>query len=1015
MFGRRRATAEELAQGQREMEEAQKRLDSEVAMSEERQIEDVRVPVATERFESPKASRDDALGREEKPVGTPKSLHPPAPEQESAKASQEPAVETATEDVSAAPAGVSTVQVLSQPAAMGASPESQRALAPTSTALVENTRTSEGGTVEAKTNLVVSNGPHQEGNEPGRVQPVIHSMVTPPGSQTGVSPMQPLFDEQQLRRFQELHNQAPWLYPGNQMVFPQMQLQPPLARPLFLDQEERRVQGISNAGDQPPVAYPIMVPSTVHENAELRRGLQAVMEENRKLRERVELLENSNLEEPKFSTPNGEDKEAETPNQEAARPPRSSAKPQDLKEAETPHKEAARPPRSSAKPPVLTEAETPQKEADRPPRSFAKPPEEKEAVRPPKVEPDSSEKDNGEVQKDSKVPEASTSSSEEQKTMMTIMLKLMEGMQETHKRLMDGRDETREQESEFVRSAQPLPQLPEWSAMTGPIDLGDWLALIEPMMSDLTGTSGEWWQLLMSEAYGWYQRHLQLPPLDRISHTPTPSPELARSKWSRLEKRASTLLLMAVPEGQREDLISSKRLTALGIICHLLVIYQPGGLAEKELILRSLEQPVETSNLPEAVQSLREWMRWRRRASDLKISEPDPFILLKGLNRIIRKPLENHRDLSFRISLARSTLQVDATPTSSSVTSFALHLLAEFEQVVHQESAQTSKKKVDPDKVKNLKVKKIEEDGGGSPASKREKGGDEKPKCKFYLSDAGCRRGKSCNWSHDQRDDRRRCWNCGSIEHMSPACTRPKTTTETSPPKARQQKIEGEDTSSTASKEDDSKEESLKMKELLEQANTMLKSLTETSTPPTSSTSTAGGETKEEVMDRLQKQLNQLKLKVFKVNQISFGQHQGLVDSGATHPLRPLRLGETDNSYRKVSVTMANGEVTTLQLTPGGVMVSGRQDIEPILPMGHLVKKLGCEVSWKGDGINIRHPMRGLLPVQNQNGCPQLPRGLALELIEELEAMEIQFSSKNLKFEEEKKWMFALVERSIQC
>ena len=327
MFGRRRATAEELAQGQREMEEAQKRLDREVAMSEERQIEDVRVPVATERFESPKASRDDALGREEKPVGTPKSLHPPAPEQESAKASQEPAVETATKDVSAAPAGVSTVQVLSQPAAMGASPESQRALAPTSTALVENTRTSEGGTVEAKTNLVVSNGPHQEGNEPGRVQPVVHSMVTPPGSQTGVSPMQPLFDEQQLRRFQELHNQAPWLYPGNQMVFPQMQLQPPLARPLFLDQEERRVQGISNAGDQPPVAYPIMVPSTVHENAELRRGLQAVMEENRKLRERVELLENSNLEEPKFSTPNGEDKEAETPNKEAARTPRSSAKP----------------------------------------------------------------------------------------------------------------------------------------------------------------------------------------------------------------------------------------------------------------------------------------------------------------------------------------------------------------------------------------------------------------------------------------------------------------------------------------------------------------------------------------------------------------------------------------------------------------------------------------------------------------------------------------------------------------
>ena len=34
--------------------------------------------------------------------------------------------------------------------------------------------------------------------------------------------------------------------------------------------------------------------------------------------------------------------------------------------------------------------------------------------------------------------------------------------------------------------------------MTRPIDLGDWLALIEPMMSDLTNTSGEWWQKLMA-------------------------------------------------------------------------------------------------------------------------------------------------------------------------------------------------------------------------------------------------------------------------------------------------------------------------------------------------------------------------------------------------------------------------------------------------------------------------------------------------------------------------------------
>ena len=97
-------------------------------------------------------------------------------------------------------------------------------------------------------------------------------------------------------------------------------------------------------------------------------------------------------------------------------------------------------------------------------------------------------------------------------------------------------------------------------------------------------------------------------------------------------------------------------------------------------------------------------------------------------------------------------------------------------------------------------------------------------------------------------------------------------------------------------------------------------------------------------MDRLQQQLNQLKLKVFKINQITHGQHQGLIDSGATHPLRPRRPGECDSTYKKVSVTLANGETTALQVTPGGTMVTDRHDVEPILPMGQLVQDLGCQL-----------------------------------------------------------------------
>ena len=73
MFERRRATKEELAQGQREMEDAQKRMERELEQSGELQIGDGGEP---ESFESPKMVREDQLGREEKLAGTQRCCNP---------------------------------------------------------------------------------------------------------------------------------------------------------------------------------------------------------------------------------------------------------------------------------------------------------------------------------------------------------------------------------------------------------------------------------------------------------------------------------------------------------------------------------------------------------------------------------------------------------------------------------------------------------------------------------------------------------------------------------------------------------------------------------------------------------------------------------------------------------------------------------------------------------------------------------------------------------------------------
>ena len=166
-----------------------------------------------------------------------------------------------------------------------------------------------------------------------------------------------------------------------------------------------------------------------------------------------------------------------------------------------------------------------------------------------------------------------------------------------------------------------------------------------------------------------------------------------------------------------------------------------------------------------------------------------------------------------------------------------------------------------------------------------------------------------------------------SPEHMAPSCTRPKGPGDTSPTRLKAQRAEGEESSPSSSKgkeEEGSQEQQASMKDLLEQANKMLKNLT-SATTTSSTTSSAGSEARDEIVDRLQQQLNSLKLKVFKLSKVPYSNSQGLVDSGATHALRPMRHGESLESYKKVPVTLANEQSTQLHMTPGGVMVSKRR------------------------------------------------------------------------------------------
>ena len=129
-------------------------------------------------------------------------------------------------------------------------------------------------------------------------------------------------------------------------------------------------------------------------------------------------------------------------------------------------------------------------------------------------------------------------------------------------------------------------------------------------MADLSATSEIWWEEVVRVAKLWYETHMSKSPLERLSHKIVPTAALKQRKWGRLEKRASALLLAAIPGTLREEVVAAKSISTLGILVRGMELYQPGGLAERQAILSSLES--EASTVGAGLVTLRRWIRRRR-------------------------------------------------------------------------------------------------------------------------------------------------------------------------------------------------------------------------------------------------------------------------------------------------------------------------------------------------------------------------------------------------------------------
>ena len=557
----------------------------------------------------------------------------------------------------------------------------------------------------------------------------------------------------------------------------------------------------------------------------------------------------------------------------------------------------------------------------------------------------------------------------------------------------------KEKKQEGPESVKPgtvtLPVLAE-PFDTAPIDLADWLTMVEPAMTDLSDSSGEWWELVVSEARSWYKQYIKLRPIQRAASKIEPSAELQKPKWARVEKRAISMLLSSVPATVKEELVATRALSPLGLVSELMVLYQPGGAHERTIILRQLEDPPEAGSPSEACAGLRRWMRW--------LNLPDAIILMKGINKLSKRILTQQPDLQFRCSLVKNILQLDTIPTEETVRTYAEHLLAELEQLMHRVRPSSSTARPG-----NL--------GGGQPAVKalqgeeKEKRVQQQPKVpidtssrsldaeeasrasgriSWRLGTSRTRRGDALPaglhniWQENARGKRQlrrgkalrlvnnpesksswaRLVEMGPLRaNRVPPCLRKQHLRSRQHRKRHQTQL----TTKAANP----------LKNVLDEARKLLNDMN----------------LEEEGPDRAidlgatLKKLNQAwerggpGLRAVKIARVQQGQ-EGLLDTGATHALRPKLRGEDLQRYRQVRVTLAAGGAQDIRMTEGETLVHNSENVEPIVPAGRLVRDLGCRIEWVGEHCTLEHPVKGNIELRVEAGCPHIDHDIALDLLE---------------------------------
>ena len=576
-----------------------------------------------------------------------------------------------------------------------------------------------------------------------------------------------------------------------------------------------------------------------------------------------------------------------------------------------------------------------------------------------------------------------------------------------------------------------LPKLAAPDLSQSAVTCGNWLAQVRQVLVGLSPSAVVWWTSIEQAAGYQYQRWLRADPLDRLMLDPsTVLAVFDVARYQRVESRAVTLILAAIPTNLREEAVSNRWLSTASLLFRIQCVYQPGGSSERSMLLSQLVSPEVAKSCSGAVSALRKWQQHFGRVRELQAALPDASLLLKGVDGATASLLAQYPALNFRVNSFRNRASLDYNPSVTTVVQLVRLLQAEFESAaLSMELSQSEKRprnaaasvshlpeapRPPPLGPKAASVgipqdplaKALDAGTEGKGKGKgKDKGAGDLPPCYNFSGGKGCKYGDTCRFSHDRLSARKekRCLACGQEGHFRPECPlvspdkRPVGQPDNSsgspvpvPPKTYGPKrhpaakakggptIKGiqEDTSVSGDGlgASSSSEASSQVQEaLLAEASKILKGVTLKPCQVNDFESEVDGAPKESL------DLGWLVGAIASASDPAYA----LVDSGATNALRPARPGELATS-RVIQVDLASG-AAELHISRHGTLLSAGP-CQVILPAGYLVQ-LGYTISWKKKGCVIRKPREGVLEVKVVKGCPLISREVGLQLLDEYEAL----------------------------